>query len=53
MEEQDIEQDLRDLISKSSDSRNCARNMVLEYILQDELLGSELPSCLREVTFSV
>lgn len=48
---QDIEEDQRDLISKSSDNKS-VKNILLIRISQDELLGSELSLSLRKFRFN-
>ena len=48
---QDVEEDQKDLISKSLVNEN-VRDMLFERTSQDRLLGNELLSFLKEVKFS-
>lgn len=52
LEEQDIEEDHRNLVGKSSDTESCVRDDLSEHTPQDGIFASELLSSFKEVRFS-
>lgn len=52
LKEQDIERDQSNVMSEKSDTRICARDSLLRYTPQDQLLISKSLASLREIQFS-
>lgn len=51
-EKQDAKSDHRNLITKSSDTRNCIRDSLLEHTSQNIFLASELSATLKKARLS-